>query len=400
MKYKQLYKFYYNDKSLYNEIYNQRFNSESTYRFHFKVNDDNAFVVITPEILSLITDIRKHNANISKLISPDKFPQIAIEQFEKKCLIDEIKLSNEMEGVHSTRKEISDALSSKFRTKENRRIYGITQKYKLLMTDEKIKLHTCEDIRMLYDELLLPEIEIDDTENIPDGVLFRKNRVAVQNDRHEEIHIGLMPETSIITTMTQALELINSNTCEPLIAISVFHYMFGYIHPFYDGNGRMSRFISSYLISKELEPITAYRLAYTIKSSIKNYYKYFDDTNNKINKGDITAFVIYFLETLLESIINLYDEINIRIYKLRNYTKYTQKLVLDKNASDLLFILIQNALFADFGLNVTELSDILHKSTSTIRNTLNTLMTNHLVSFVTSGRSKYYTSDLNTLENL
>ena len=65
--------------------------------------------------------------------------------------------------------------------------------------------------------------------------------------------------------MTKGLNILNNDEYDYMIRIAVFHYIFGYIHPFYDGNGRTSRFISSYLLSKNLLPIVSYKLASTIK---------------------------------------------------------------------------------------------------------------------------------------
>ncbi len=36
-----------------------------------------------------------------------------------------------------------------------------------------------------------------------------------------------------------------------LVSIAVFHYLFGYVHPFYDGNGRMARYLSSIFCSEK-----------------------------------------------------------------------------------------------------------------------------------------------------
>ena len=39
-----------------------------------------------------------------------QLPDIAKEQYSRKCLIDEIVLTNKIEGVHSSRKEIGEVL--------------------------------------------------------------------------------------------------------------------------------------------------------------------------------------------------------------------------------------------------------------------------------------------------
>ena len=101
-------------------------------------------------------------------------PTVAVEQFRRKCLIDEIQQSNDMEGVASTRKEIKDSLENK---SPNNRFYGIVNKYEHLNTGEEIPMSDCFDIRKLYDEILLDEIKDSDKSNIPDGDIFRKEKV-------------------------------------------------------------------------------------------------------------------------------------------------------------------------------------------------------------------------------
>lgn len=94
-----------------------------------------------------------------------------------------------------------------------------------------------------------------------------------------------MPEEKINLMMTQALNILNDRDIIPILRIAIFHYLFGYIHPFYDGNGRTSRFISSYLLSKELNTLTGFGLSYAIKENISQYYKGFKTVNEKKIKG-------------------------------------------------------------------------------------------------------------------
>ena len=63
----------------------------------------------------------------------------------------------------------------------------------------------------------------------------------------------------------------------------------------YDGNGRLSRFISSYLLKREFNTLVALRLSYTIKNTKNEYYKAFDLCNNKKNMGELTFFSITFV---------------------------------------------------------------------------------------------------------
>ena len=71
----------------------------------------------------------------------------------------------------------------------------------------------------------------------------------------------------LIDFLNKSLDfLTNENNVGPLVKIAVFHYLFGYAHPFYNGNGRTSRFISSYLLCNILNQSIALRISYTIKN--------------------------------------------------------------------------------------------------------------------------------------
>ena len=48
-----------------------------------------------------------------------QLPDIAKEQYSRKCLIDEIVLTNKIEGVHSSRKEIGEVLDMLGERSEN-----------------------------------------------------------------------------------------------------------------------------------------------------------------------------------------------------------------------------------------------------------------------------------------
>ena len=107
----------------------------------------------------------------------------------------------------------------------------------------------------------------------------------------------------------------------PIIKIAISHYYFGYIHPFYDGNGRTSRFINSLYLSKEYDELTAISLSSMMKI-IKTYYDMFDKTNSVINKGELNYFINNFLSFIKEGQESLIEElkqkftIRVRLQKL------------------------------------------------------------------------------------
>lgn len=394
-----LKKLFHIDRAKYEEEYQKRFNSPDTVHFDFKISGEQAFVCQTSEILGMIISIERTDKRVRSFHRI--LPPIAIEQFANRCLIDEIVISNNIEGVHSTRKEISAILNDLSEKNKRRRFYGLVNKYKALMTTDSIPLEKCEDVRKIYDDIFLDEIKQDDPENVPDGKIFRKDSVSVYSPAEKEIHKGLNPEEKIIEAMDSALKLLKNESLDILVRIALFHYLFGYIHPFYDGNGRTSRFISSYLLSQELDHLIGYRISYTIKENISKYYKAFDICNNPLNKGDLTPFVEMFLNIIDISLKQLLSALEKRTNDLTRYKALIDKMLKDESerVHDMYFILVQAALFSNVGITSKELATCLGVSDNTLRRMLRDFP-QYLLITDKSEREYHYLMNLNELDKL
>lgn len=202
--------------------------------------------------------------------------------------------------------------------------------------------------------------------------------------------------------MNQALQVLNSNEIDEPIKVALFHYLFGYIHPFYDGNGRTSRFISSYLLSKEFEPTIAYRLSYTIKENIKEYYKAFKTCNERHNRGDLTPFVIMFTNIIEESMKQLEEALQKRYQKLMYYRERIQYLPMGLNEKyiDFYDYLLQASLFSESGISVEELKRLMRVSRPTVFNRLKDLSEYNLIEKKSLGNNRYYNLNLEEVEKL
>lgn len=339
-----------------------------------------------------IMDLDKKISHIRK-----ELPNAALIQFANKCLIDEIKLTNDIEGVYSTRKELAAVLGEMDGKAKKKRFYGLINKYQMLTSDHKFSLNTSTDIRDIYNDLVLKEVAEDSIDNVPDGEIFRKDMAEVTTPTQKVIHQGVYPETKIIQLMEQALNILNQKEIPVLIRISIFHYLFGYIHPFYDGNGRTSRFISSYLLSKDFEFLIGFRLSYTIKAHIKEYYDAFKECNNEKNLGDLTPFIIMFLSVILESFKNLYDALDKRNNLLLKFSEVLKgKEDISEELKPFAFVLIQASLFSNEGITKKQLESELSISESTVNKRLAKLREKGLL-IEESCKPAKYLIDLNML---
>lgn len=400
MNYLLLSKLYYQDQAEYEKVYHARFESDYAVRLNFTVGPHQAFFVQTPEIYKMMADILRMNKAISNLCQT--LPGAAINQFFRRCLVDEIVLTNSIEGVRSTRKEISEILDELETKSKGKRFYGLVKKYQMLLTKERLPLQTCRDIRDIYDELVLAEVKEEEPDNVPDGQYFRKDSVSVYSPAQKEIHKGLYPETEIIKAMERALQFLQDDSCDILCRISIFHYLLEYIHPFYDGNGRLGRFICSYLLAQELEPVTGYQLSYTIKENIKDYYKAFSVCNDPLNRGELTPFLIMFLEVIKESVLKLKDVLKQGLVRWNRCTHIVMNGmgINDPKLLQVYDLLIQAALFSEHGVSMETIRKHIEVgSLATAKSRLEKIP-RELLRVEKEKRTSYYSLDIDRLEQI
>ncbi|MCL2120889.1 MAG: Fic family protein [Clostridiales bacterium] len=397
--YTDLLKVFYSDKDNYERVFETRYQDPYAIHLDFLIGTNQAFFLPLPELLISIGNIRRIDKSI--YILTNALPGEAMKQFVRRCLVDEIELTNGIEGVHSSRREIRDLLIDMEKKNTHKRFWGIVNKYYLLMNKEQLPLETCEDIRAIYNELVYAEIYKDDPDSIPDGMLFRKAGATVTTATQRSIHRGLFPEQTIILAMEKALHILHDESLDVFFRISAFHYFFGYIHPFYDGNGRTSRFISSYLLSQVLEPIIGYRLSYTIRENLQEYYAAFNTCNNPANRGDITPFLIMLIGIIEKSMVLLEKAL---IRRKGEYAKYCEVIPslhkgMEGQAAELYNLLIQAGLFSDEGISLRNLMDTLSISRQTLRKRLRELDQELLIEHRIASE-KHYQIDISKLNQL
>lgn len=385
MNYEPLAKLYYKDKSVYTKIYNERFNNEFSYHLPFEISVNKAFFIIDYQISRKIEEIYYISRQLDDILN--QLPPIAFKYYINKNLIDEIMLTNDIEGVYSTRKEISQIIEMPDNSTKKVRLMGLVKKYQKLINGEKIPLSSCNDIRLLFDEIVLNEIEEDEK---PDGEIFRTGSVSVCTATDKEKHRGLYPEKKLIDFLNKSLDfLTNENNVGPLVKIAVFHYLFGYAHPFYNGNGRTSRFISSYLLCNILNQSIALRISYTIKNDKNKYYKAFDICNDPKNKGDITPFIYSFIDIIKNAAKSSLENLESLKQRLEYYSTIHENIYNffeNDLQSKIVYILIQNALFSSKGVFIEELKHHLECSEATIRKNIKSLIKHGLI--ITTEREK------------
>lgn len=393
MSYESLEKIYYKDYNNYEDIYMDRKNSAFSLSLDLYIHGNEAFYVYLPEAVLQSTRLYKKFAELSRLCA--ELPQVAYESYERKCLIDEIILTNDIEGIRSTRKEILNVLDGENRTAKKKRFNGMVWKYFLLLDETepfKLSLDSSKDLRKLYDDIVIDEIE---PSNWPDGEIFRKDIAEVISGTQQVKHVGIHPESKIIEYVDKTLDIFKNENIPPLYKIAILHYMTGYIHPFYDGNGRLGRFVSSCLLKQEFNTLVALRLSYTIKNQKSDYYKAFDTTNNPHNKGELTHFIMYFSNIVEQSLDSLIERLSNGKETLSHYWTALQKKYSHTDAKgarktrDVLWFLVQNSLFSSEPFDKKQLGRQMHISPETAHRYIEALIASGAPIDITKDGRKY-----------
>ena len=138
---------------------------------------------------------------------------------------------------------------------------------------------------------------------------------------HEKVHYKALPLFKIDEDIKTFLEYCNNSAENIYIKSAIAHLWFVIIHPYDDGNGRVSRAVTDYILSSQT-PTTEFKL-YSISTAINNdrkgYYNILDRTTNLfINREfDITLWLEWNLGILNNAMDNALKNINYLIQKIK-----------------------------------------------------------------------------------
>lgn len=143
------------------------------------------------------------------------------------------------------------------------------------------------------------------------------------------IHFEAPPSRQVHAEMENFIAWFNQsgpNGRTPLQALTraaVGHLYFESIHPFEDGNGRIGRALAEKSLAQNIGQPSLISLAFTIEKSRKAYYSELERHQRTL---DITDWIIFFSETILEAQRATLDRINFFIQKAKFYDRFRNRL--------------------------------------------------------------------------
>lgn len=401
MKYEKLSKlFYKKGVDYYENELNKRKNSYGSYVTPLTIKgfrkgkrmDETypLFYVNTHTLMSLNNKVLLNSSKISSLIS--KLPKFVIEPYFHKLIVNEAQSNNEIEGIRSTKKELKEALSGIMRSeKKQKRFTGLIKTY--LFIDHMKPFTEIKDFRKLYDNLVSDEI---DPEDSPDGKLFRKGYVEV-NDGVHTTHIGVSSEEKITDALKTLINFLDDEQHAELYRYMVAHYYYEYIHPFYDGNGRTGRLIVCSYLSRYLERYSAITFSYAVNKNKSKYYKALEEIPSPLNKGEMTFYLIDMLELLSDGQEDIIEDLELNLSKMERIEETFKRdhWLSRKEEAQLLRIMTHLHVFVndEAKFRVTELMKLSNKSRYKVNQIMSNLEEEGYVKLARRRPKKYKLSD-------
>ena len=343
----------------------------------FNLKEEYSSIISNNNIINLISKIHEYKGKQSYLLETKKDTLKTLVNVAK---IQSTSSSNKIEGIYTTDKRIKELVNQKLEPKNRNEeeIAGyrdvltlIHENYNYIDINQNtiLQLH-----RYLYKYT-----------GYGYGGNFKnsQNYIEEENEKGEK-KIRFMPLSPLETPIAiddlckNYNELVNNESCDLLVLIPIFILDFVSIHPFNDGNGRMSRLLTLLLLYKANYLVGKYiSIEKIIEETKESYYDTLKKSsiNWQNNENDYSYFVEYYLGIIL----NAYKEFDYRINVIENKRLTAYDRIIDIFKDNI--IPIDKAFIINKCPNLSEI---------TIERTLNKLLKEDKIVKISGGRYTKY----------
>ncbi len=343
----------------------------------FNLIDEYNSIISNSNIINLISKIHEYKGKQSYLLETKKD---TLETLLKVAKIQSTSSSNKIEGIYTTDKRINEIVNQKLEPKNRNEeeIAGYRDVLSLIHDNYDFIDINNNTILQLHRDLYKYT-------GYSYGGKFKNSQNYIEETNEQgEKKIRFTPLSPVETPIAiQDLcksynELVNNESCDLLVLIPIFILDFVSIHPFNDGNGRMSRLLTLLLLYKANYLVGKYiSIEKIIEDTKDSYY----DTLQKSsinwynNENDYSYFVEYYLGIIL----NAYKEFDSRVNIVENkkITSYDRIISIFK----------ENIIPIDKAFIMNKCPDL---SETTIERSLNRLLKEDKIVKISGGRYTKY----------
>ena len=273
-------------------------------------------IQITPEILGLITQIDEFKGAWRALgtLAPDRLSAL-----RRVATIESIGSSTRIEGSKLSDREVERLLSNlqikSFATRDEQEVAGYAEVMELVFSSWPEVILTENHIKQLHRDLL---VYSDKDERHRGSYKTAPNSVVAFDENGVQVGIVFETATPFDTPrlMTELVTWIReerqTGRLHPLLLIGLWVVVFLEIHPFQDGNGRLSRVLTTLLLLQAGYAYVPYAsLESVIEQNKEAYYLALRQTQGTIRNEvpNWQPWLLFFLRSLAEQVQRLNQKV-------------------------------------------------------------------------------------------
>lgn len=264
-------------------------------------------LTITPDILSLIAELDEFKGAWRALgaLGPERLSAL-----RRVATIESVGSSTRIEGARLSDRDVERLLSSRqirrLETRDEQEVVGYAQAMETVFAHADAIALTENHIRQLHRDLLRHSAK---DERHRGGYKTGPNHISAFDEDGREIGVVFETATPFETPhrMRELVEwtrgALEERALHPLLIIGIFTVVFLEIHPFQDGNGRLSRILTTLLLLRAGYAYVPYAsLESVIEQTKDSYYLALRRTQVTIRTEapDWQPWILYFLRSLRE----------------------------------------------------------------------------------------------------
>ena len=334
-------------------------------------------IISNSNIINLISKIHEYKGKQSYLLDTKKD---TLETLLKVAKIQSTSSSNKIEGIYTTDKRINEIVNQKLEPKNRNEEEIAGYRDVLTLIHENFKF-----IDINQNTILQLHRDLYKYTGYSYGGKFKnsQNYIEEENEKGEK-KIRFKPLSPVETPIAiedlckNYNELVNNESCDLLVLIPIFILDFVSIHPFNDGNGRISRLLTLLLLYKADYMVGKYiSIEKIIEETKDSYYDTLEKSslNWHSNENDYSYFVEYYLGIIL----NAYKDFDSRINIVENKKVTAYDRIID--------IFKESIIPIDKAFIINKCPDL---SETTIERTLNKLLKEDKIVKISGGRYTKY----------
>ncbi len=237
-----------------------------------------------PEPRSKIIDIEPYLSHIDEIYQNDAYNSLSIEGFKVE---DELIASvcrddwNPENNQKDNDKKNALAARGYFEA-----FLEVKESIKLILNEKNPGKIIEKDLSKWYESLFNPFVKAKILQ--PNDLFgYRKHQVYIKNSRHIPL-----PDHALVYAMDALFDCLKDEQ-HPAVRAVLGHFLFGFIHPYMDGNGRLARFLMNAMLASGGYPWTIVE--------VKRRKEYLDAFEEASVKGNIKSLTIFLADEMNRS---------------------------------------------------------------------------------------------------